>query len=182
MNQSSSCEASTDVSCVVACCTGSSDERSNCWEANRRPFRDHGIHAGCCTWLQSSCDACTSSFSVSSEGSKLSAKGPLNASPTPGLNPIRQSHPGGGSLNVHVAQGLGEMTASLAAAASLALSITVVSFAQTLLATFSKPVSDQRKSLLGFETLTVGARMMQCVILAPTVRVSKTSERLALGH
>ena len=33
MNQSSSCEASTNVSCVVAGCTGSSDERSNCWEA-----------------------------------------------------------------------------------------------------------------------------------------------------
>ena len=32
------------------------------------------------------------------------------------LNPIGQSHPGGDSLNV--AQGLGEMTASLAAAAS----------------------------------------------------------------
>ena len=98
---------------------------------------------------------------VSSEGSKLSAKGPSNASPTPGLNPIGQSHPGGGSLNVHVAQSLGEMTASLAAAASLALSITVLSFAQTLLATFSKPVSAQRESLLGFEILAVGARMTQ---------------------
>ena len=55
----------------------------------------------------------------------------------------------------------GKMTASLAAAASLALSIMVVSFAQTLLVTFSKPVSDQRESLLGFETLVVGARMTQ---------------------
>ena len=132
MNQGSTCEASTNVSCVVACCTGSSNERSNCWEANCRPSRD----PRCCrTWLQSSCDACTSSFSVSSEGSKLSAKRPSNASPTPGLNPI------GGSLNVHVAQSLGEMTASLAAAASLALSITALSFAQThrrsLLASFS---------------------------------------------
>ena len=123
--------------------------------------RDRGIHADCHTWLQSSCDACTSSFSVSSGGSKLLAKGPSNALPTPGLNPIGQSHPGGGSLNVHVAQSLGEMTASLAAAASLMLSITVLSFAQILLATFSKPVSDQRESLLGFETLVGGARMMQ---------------------
>ena len=114
--------------------------------------RDRGIRAlGCRTWLQLSCNACTSSFSISSEGSKLSTKGPSNASPMPGLNPIGQSHPG--SLNAHVAQSLGEMTASLAAAASLALSIAVLSFAQTLLATFSKPVSDQRKSLLGFETL-----------------------------
>ena len=57
--------------------------------------------------------------------------------------------------------GLGKMTASLAAAASLALSIMVVSFTQTPLARFSKPVSDQRKSLLGFETLAVGTRMTQ---------------------
>ena len=103
---------------------------------------DRAIHAACRTWLQSSCDAYTSSFSVSSEGSTISAKGPSNALPMPGLNLIGQSHPGGDSLNV--AQGLGEMTASLAAAVSLALSITVLSFAQTLLATFSKPVSDQR--------------------------------------
>ena len=127
-----------------------------------RPEIVASVAAGCRTcMLQSSCDACTSSFSVSSEGSKLSAKGPSNASPTPGLNPIGQSHPGGGSLNVHVAQRLGEMTVSLAAAASLVLSITVLSFAQTLLATFSKPVGDQRESLLGFETRAVGARMTQ---------------------
>ena len=87
------------------------------------------------------------------------AKGPSNSLPTLSLNPIGQSHPGGDSLNV--GQGLGEMTASLAAAASLELSIMVVLFAQTPLATFSKPVSDQRKSLLGFETLAVGARMTQ---------------------
>ena len=108
--------------------------------------RDRDIHVACRTWLASSCDACTSSFSVSSEGSKLSAKGPSNASPTPSLNPIRQSHPGGGTLNL--AQSLGKMTASLAAAASLSLSITVLSFALTLLATFS----DQHESLLSFET------------------------------
>ena len=60
-----------------------------------------------------------------------------------------------------MAQSLGEMTASLAAAVSIALSITVLSFAQTHLATFSKLVSDQRESLLSFETLVVGARMMQ---------------------
>ena len=58
-------------------------------------------------------------------------------------------------------QSLGEMTASLVVAASLALSITVVSFAQTLLVAFSKPVSDQRESLLNFETFAVGARMTQ---------------------
>ena len=51
-----------------------------------RPETVASVAAGCRTWLQSSCDACTSSFSVSSEGSKLSAKGPSNASPTPGLN------------------------------------------------------------------------------------------------
>ena len=56
---------------------------------------------------------------------------------------------------LNVAQSLGEIIASLA------LSITALSFAQTLLATFSKPVSDQRESLLGFETLAVGARMTQ---------------------
>ena len=77
-----------------------------------------------------------------------------------------------------MAQSLGEMTASLAAAASLVLSIMVLSFAQTLLATFSKPVSDQRESLLGFE-IHLGH---YCIILAPPARVSKTSERLALGH
>ena len=64
------------------------------------PARDCGICAACRTWLQSSCDACTSSFSVSSEGSKISAKGPSNTSPMPSLNPIGQSHPGGNSLNV----------------------------------------------------------------------------------
>ena len=117
--------------------------------------RDRGIRATCHSWLQSSCDTCTSSFSVSSEGSKLSAKGPSNASPTPCWNPIGQSHPGGGSLNV--ALSLGEMTASLAAV----VSTTVVSFAQTLLATFSKPVSDQCESLLGFKTLAGGVRMTQ---------------------
>ena len=115
MNQSSSCEASTNVSCVVACCTGSSDERSNCWEANCRPSRDHGIRAGCRTWLQSSCDACTSSFSVSSEGLKLSAKGPSNASPTPSLNPIGQSHP---SLNV-ARQSLGKIGDSITGCCSV---------------------------------------------------------------
>ena len=57
--------------------------------------RDCGIRAACRTWLQLSCDTCTSSFSVSSEGSKISAKGPSNASPMPSLNPIGQSHPGG---------------------------------------------------------------------------------------
>ena len=120
--------------------------------------RDRGIRAACRTWLLSSCDACTSSFSISSEGSKLSAKGPLNASPTPSLNPIHGPHwwwfPQRGPE-------LDEMTSSLAAAASLALSITVLSLAQTLLATFSKPVSDQRESLLGFETLVVGVRVTQ---------------------
>ena len=121
--------------------------------------RDRGIRVTCCTWLQSSCDACTSSFSVSSEGLKISAKGPSNASPKPSLNPIGQSHLGGDSFNT--AQGLGKITASLAAAASLVLSIMVVSFTQTPLATFSKTVSDQRKSLLGFETLAVGVRMTQ---------------------
>ena len=100
--------------------------------------RDRGIRAACRTWLHSSCSACTSNFSVLSEGLKISAKGPSNASPTPSLNLIGQSHPGGGSLNV--AQGLGEMTP---------------------LATFSKLVSDQRRSLLGFETLVVGVRMTQ---------------------
>ena len=60
-----------------------------------------------------------------------------------------------------MAQSLGEMTVSLAAAAFLALSITVLSFAQALLATFSKLVSDQCESLLGFETLAVRARIMQ---------------------
>ena len=50
----------------------------------------------------------------------------------------------------NVAQRLGEKTVSLAAAASLALSITVLSFALTLLAKFSKPVSDQSKSFLGY--------------------------------
>ena len=75
----------------------------------------------------------------------LSAKGPLNASPTPSLNSIGQNHPGGGSLNV--AHRLDEMTASMAAAASLVLSITVLSVALTLLATFSKPVSDHCVSL-----------------------------------
>ena len=56
---------------------------------------------------------------------------------------------------------LSEMTASMAAAASLALYVMVLSFAQTLLAIFSKPVSDQRESLLCFETLAVEARMTQ---------------------
>ena len=42
-----------------------------------------------------------------------------------------------------MAQRLGEMTVSLAAAASLALSIAVLWFALTLLAKISKPVSDQ---------------------------------------
>ena len=41
------------------------------------------------------------------------------------------------------------------AAASLVLSIMVLSFALNLLAKFSKPVSDQCKSLLGFKTLAV---------------------------
>ena len=84
------------------------------------------------------------------------AKGPSNASPTPSLNWFGQSHSGGGSFNV-----LDEMTASLAAAVSLALSITIFSFALTLLAKISKPVIDQCDSLLGFKTLTVGVRMMQ---------------------
>ena len=57
---------------------------------------------------------------------------------------------------MHVAQSLGKMIASLAAAASLVLYIMVLSFAQTPLATFSKQVSDQRESLFGFETLAVG--------------------------
>ena len=62
--------------------------------------------------------ASTSSL-ISLKDSKFLAKGPSNTSPTPSLNWIEQSHPGGGSLNV--AQRLGEMTASLAAAVSLAL-------------------------------------------------------------
>ena len=41
---------------------------------------------------------------------------------------------------------LGEMTASLVASGSLALSITVFSFTLTLLTKISKPVSDQCKS------------------------------------
>ena len=41
-----------------------------------------------------------------------------------------------------MAQRIGEMTASVAAAASLVLSIMVLSVALTLLATFSKKVSD----------------------------------------
>ena len=101
--------------------------------------RDCGIRATCHTWLQLSCDTCTSSFSVSSEGSKLLAKGPSNALPTPSWNLIGQSHPGGGSFNV--ALSLGEMTASLAPPRSLLR--------------HSHP---------------------------SRARVSKTSERLALGH
>ena len=54
-----------------------------------------------------------------------------------------------------MAERLDKMTASLAAA---------------LLAKISKPISDQCESLLAFKTL------------APPARVSKTSERLALGH
>ena len=72
------------------------------------------------------------------------------------------------------------MTASLAAAASLALSITVLSFAQTLLATFSKPVSDQRESLLGFETLAVGARMSNSDLGSASVTIASFSS-LPLG-
>ena len=109
--------------------------------------RDCGIHAACCTWPQPSCDACTSSFSVSLEHLKLSAKEPLNASPTPSLSPIGQSHPGGGSLNV--AQSLGKM--SVTGCCSVPSAIHHV--AQTLLVTFSKPVSDQLESL-GFEIVT----------------------------
>ena len=60
-----------------------------------------------------------------------------------------------------MAQRLGEMTASLAAAAFLVLSITVLSFALILLAKISKPVSDHCESLLGFKTLAVGVRMTQ---------------------
>ena len=48
-----------------------------------------------------------------------------------------------------------EMITSLAAAAFLALSIMVLSFALTLLAKIFKPVSDQCESLLGFKTLVV---------------------------
>ena len=54
-----------------------------------------------------------------------------------------------------MAQRLGEMTVSLAAVASLELSFMVLSFALILLAKFSKLVSDQCESLLGFKTLAV---------------------------
>ena len=64
-----------------------------------------------------SCDTYTSSFSVSSEGSTISTKGPSNASPTRGLNLIGQSHPGGDSLDV--AQGLGEITCSITGCCSV---------------------------------------------------------------
>ena len=91
----SSCEASTNVSCVVACCTGSSDERSNCWEALSSKL-SIVPKTTASAWLVThgsspsrSCNAYTNSFSILSEGSKLLAKGPSNASPIPSLNWIR---------------------------------------------------------------------------------------------
>ena len=84
---------------------------------------------------------------------RISSKRALERFPNAKFEPDRVEPPW-----FNVAQCLGEITASLAAAAYLALSITVVSFFQTALATFSKPVGDQRKSLLGFETRAVEAR------------------------
>ena len=74
------------------------------------------------------------------------------------INWISKAEGGGGSLNV--AQRLGEMTASLAAAASLVLSIMVLSLALTLLAKFSKLVSDQCESLLSFKNLRTGVKVL----------------------
>ena len=48
--------------------------------------RDRGIRVACHTWLQSFKELWRLRQYISSEGSKLSAKGSSNASPTPSLN------------------------------------------------------------------------------------------------
>ena len=56
----SSSEASTCVSCVVACCTSSSDEHSNCWEAfssKSSIVQETATTAVRCRTLSRNCDA-----------------------------------------------------------------------------------------------------------------------------